>query len=246
MMKKKTNTHTKQGVGIESVREYVGFPKATARFNVSQGLTELRELLYSQLWFIYGLYSARIQIKISKRKRCIGQSSEGTRSKLPVVLPGGGSHDSAEFSICHVSNWEAHQSLGDLGNMQGLSSTGLVSQLFTSQREVEEFSNRDFPPNLFLKCNSVYISWLPFLSVLTCFISYFKTLISTSVCQGTSTPACMCVYYILVQGTSIISTCFPRATLTHAHSIKLMPRSQWTYFLVTIFLFAMCGLIYVS
>lgn len=49
---------------------------------------------------------------------------------------------------------------------------------------------RVFLPNLFFKYNSVYISWLPVLSVLNYFVSYFKRLIGTSMCEGMH----MCVY----------------------------------------------------
>lgn len=95
-----------------------------------------------------------------------------------------------------------------------------------------------FPSDLFFMCNSVDITWLPVLSVLTCFVSYFKTLIRP---VGVRVHTCvyMCVCFIPMRGTSTSSTYFPWAALIHAHSIKLMP--MWTHLLATIFLLAMCG-----
>lgn len=50
----------------------MGFPKATARFNVSLGLTELRELLYSQLWFII---VQEFRLKLAKEKGAEGRGN---------------------------------------------------------------------------------------------------------------------------------------------------------------------------
>ena len=64
----------------------MGIPKIVLQFNDKlEGLTELRKAV---LFMVVVTYSERIQIKLSKGKRHIGQSLEATRHELPVVLPG--------------------------------------------------------------------------------------------------------------------------------------------------------------
>lgn len=60
-----------------------GIPKITLSFNDLLRITELRKA-FKFMVTIY--YSERIQIEISKRKRCISQSLGETRYRLLVVL----------------------------------------------------------------------------------------------------------------------------------------------------------------
>ena len=65
----------------------LGVPKTTLRFrDLLEGLTELRKAVIIMFMVCY---SERLEIKISKGKRCTGQSPGETRHKLPVVSPSG-------------------------------------------------------------------------------------------------------------------------------------------------------------